>query len=124
MLIDIPVFISFNADNANNAYRNSLSNVFGSTFTLRFDPENPDVPAQYATKYPAQPLTKFWPFEAATLFEFMPRNTEKRLIELAKRDPESYFTDQEAARVLAAELTRREEAARDFDDAMMPGGFE
>lgn len=98
MLIDIPVFISFNADNANNAYRNSPRNVFGRTITMRFDPENDAVRPQYALAYPPKPDTKFWPDDAGFLFDVMPSGaTDKRFLELAAEDPESYLVSGAAA---------------------------
>lgn len=92
MLIDIPVFISFNAENARQADRSSRYSTFDRTFTMRFDPENDAVKPQYALTYPPKPDTQFYAGSAEFLFEVLPSDaTDKRFLELANADPESYF---------------------------------
>lgn len=92
MLIDIPVFICFNAQGSVPAYTGRSSEVFGRTFTMRFDPENDSVRPQYANEYPPKSDTKFWPDDAGLLFDLLPSSaTDKRFLELANADPESYF---------------------------------
>jgi len=104
MLIEIPVFISFNAESANQAHVHSRNTVFGRTFTLRFDPEEPLAKAQIATVYPPKADTKFWTDVEGILFGLMPANaTDARFLELANQDPESYFADKEAAKRAAGD---------------------
>lgn len=98
MLIDIPVFLSFNADGVNTAYRCTGNQVFGCTITMRFDPADDTVRPQYALTYPPKPDTKFWPDDAGFLFDVMPRGaTDKRFLELAAEDPESYLVNQDTS---------------------------
>jgi hypothetical protein len=97
MLIEIPVFICFNAESAHDAYRSASSHVFGAKITLRFDPEDSDVKPTYSRFYPSIPTAEFYPWEEMTILEFLPRHADAQLAKLADADPESYFVDKAAA---------------------------
>lgn len=96
MLIDIPVFIAFNATNAVTAYRNNPSTIVGRTVTMRFDPEDTDLPITVADIWPPDAETHFHTDKDGVLAGILPRDFDAKFLALAEANPADYLVNQDA----------------------------
>lgn len=103
MLIEIPVFMAFDANPLHS--RGHIDRAAGSrVFTMRLDTEDTGRPAQYCTEYPPKPES-FWSTDSDNvLFALLPSTIDRQLRERAELDPESYCSDPVEGQRLAKEL--------------------
>lgn len=102
MLIDVPVFISFNADNADQAYRHGPNKVFGRTITLRYDTaQGGDPKVQFCNEYPPTGKLAFHDDTDGIFHFIMPSRADSLIADLAEQYPEDYWVDQDAAKIAA-----------------------
>lgn len=110
-MIEVPVFVSFNADNAKQASSGS-NHVFGLTITLRYDDiQGGDPKVEYCIGYPPNPRS-IWNEDRDQIFHYlMPSRADKAISDLAHRHPEDYYADPIAAKIRVEELEQERDGA-------------
>ena len=97
MLIDIPVVIEFDCVDTNRAFTTKR------IFTLRFDVDDDNIPAQYALTYPPRSGT-FFADEYGIMFDLMTAGTYEKIVKEARRNPIDYCADEAEGERLQAVL--------------------
>jgi hypothetical protein len=90
MLIQIPVTITFDVEGT-ASYRRPPR-----VFTMRYDTEDTDRPADYCNQYPPPKDAAWYQDSAGVLFEFMSSAIDKAITKAAEADPESYAVLEDA----------------------------
>lgn len=104
MLIDIPVLIAFDCTDMGRAYTHKR------TFTMRFDVDKEDEPAQYATRYPPRATESWWADHTGLLFDLMPHGAYDKIVKDARRSPVDYCADEAEGERLQAEVDEQRAA--------------
>lgn len=104
MLIDLPVYIAFDAT-ASQAV--GFGGCDKRCFTLRYDTQDDAVPATYCREYPATDKSSFYPVDDTVFFELMSGDGFRKISAKAARYPTDYASDREAGEILQEEVDSR-----------------
>jgi hypothetical protein len=88
MLIDVPVTICFDTQDPRGPQR------IEHTFTMRYETDDTDKPAQWCRDYPPDKRSRFYTNDDGLLFDLLPRNAEKVIAQRAARSPIDYCADE------------------------------
>lgn len=91
MMIDVPVFIAFDCNPHSSRHSNQVAYCAGScVFTLRYDTNDGDKPAQFCTGYPPTERS-FWVTDKdGVLVGMLDSKTDQKLTKRAEEDPIGY----------------------------------
>jgi hypothetical protein len=109
MLIDVPCVICFDCEDPRAHTQQAR---FERKFTLRFDTDDTDAPAQWVNRYPPKPGDKFYTDESCVIFDMMPEGADKAMKQRAARNPVDYCADPAEGEVLQKALDEEREEER------------
>jgi hypothetical protein len=107
MMIDLPVTIDFDAQTTGRPKN-------PRTFTLRFDLDDTDAPAQVTDHYPPKDKANWWPDKDGVIFGLLPSNSYQKIERNARRYPYDYCADEDEGRRLQDEIDAQREADGQF----------
>lgn len=110
MLIDVPVTITFDHDSRWRAGQRSHSRIF----TMRYDTEDNDAPAQYCLQYPPPDKARWSVDKDGILFDLFTSDADSAIKKAAAADPVTYCVDAAEGLRLECELEESREANSQF----------